>query len=105
MSRFVLSLAGGGIFAVALYLACALPQYFYLRAHQPHWAVVNDRQQLTFALPQAQGQHLEATDPNITSFPPSAALVLDLPFALIAFVGATLALWLGQILLAKRRRV
>ena len=103
MSRFVLSLAGGGIFAVVLYLACALAQYSYLRAHQPHYVVVNDLQQLSFVLPRTQGQHLEATDPNATSFPPSAALVLQLPFALTAFIAATLALWLGQTLLAKRR--
>lgn len=103
MKKFLISLAGGAVISLIAYLIFALPQYLYWRAHQPHWIVVNDAWNLNFALPASQGSHLETTDPNATSFPPSAAFVLMLPVGAFTLIAATFVLWVMSYLWSQRK--
>ena len=93
----------------------AVPGYYNLLAHQPNWVVVDDAknppvtqnisstQNLSLAIPKAdsQGPRLESTVPNPTSFPPSYAFFIMIPYALIIFLLVACFAWLGQSLLRK----
>src|SRR5271170_5908513 len=110
MNRLSVSLLGGAIIALTVYLAVAVPQYSYWEAHQPHTAVVSDiptqldSPHLSLAQPKPQPDpyNLIDTVPNPTSFPPSAAFVLTLPMALIGFLVGTPLIWFTQFLSGRK---